>query len=89
VLAFGYGIILSTFQAVVMRDSPPERVGMAISTYFIALDSGNGVGGYVIGALVDGLGFRKMFLVVAAMLLAIIPLYWQLHGKNHRRNSVK
>jgi MFS family permease len=89
VLAFGYGIILSTFQAVVMRDSPPERVGMAISTYFIALDSGNGVGGYVIGALVDGVGFRKMFLVVAAMLIAIIPLYWQLHGKNHRRNSVK
>jgi MFS family permease len=82
----GYGTIMSVFQTVVVRDASPARMGMAISTFYVAMDMGNGVGGYLIGGLIDIVGFRLMYITVGVVLALLIPAYWFLHGKKHRRN---
>jgi MFS family permease len=82
-MAFGYGTLMPTFQNVVVRVSPKGQMGMAITTYYIFLDVGNSVGGYFIGWLIDGFGFRVMYAVVALMVLAAVPVYWIGHGRRY------
>jgi predicted MFS family arabinose efflux permease len=76
---------MSVLQAVVVRVSPERHMGMAISTFYICLDVGTGLGGYLIGWLVDWIGFRSMYIVIACLLFAMIPVYWLVHGRTVRR----
>jgi MFS family permease len=86
-LAFGYGTMMSVIQTISVRLAPEQHMGMAISTFYICLDVGTGIGGYIIGWLVDGVGFRSMYLIIACLLLAMIPVYWLIHGRTVRRRK--
>jgi MFS family permease len=84
-LAFGYGSLMPAIQSVAVKVSPPSHVGMAISTYYICLDTGTGFGGYLMGVIADILGFKGMYLLTSALLLLMVPTYWLVHGKNARK----
>jgi MFS family permease len=83
-LAFGYGSLMPAIQSVAVKVSPPSHVGMAISTYYICLDTGTGFGGYLMGVIADMLGFKGMYLLTSALLLLMIPTYWLVHGRGAR-----
>jgi MFS family permease len=83
-LAFGYGSLMPAIQSVAVKVSPPSHVGMAISTYYICLDTGTGFGGYLMGVIADILGFKGMYLLTSGLLLLMIPTYWLVHGRGAR-----
>lgn len=81
-LALGFGTMMSCAQAIVVKESPKHRVGLATSTFFICMDGGTGIGPFLTGMLVPFVGFRGMYLTLAAVVLLSIILYYFVHGKN-------
>lgn len=77
----GFGTAMSAGQTIAVSAAPDERVGRSVSTYFLLLDLGTGVGPVFLGLLIGAAGYRSMFAVLAGMLVAAIPLYRLVHGR--------
>ncbi|ASN05400.1 MFS transporter [Virgibacillus necropolis] len=60
-LAVGYGTIVSAAQAIAIKESPKHRVGLATSTFFIFMDTGMGLGPYLIGTIVPYVGYSGTY----------------------------
>lgn len=80
-LALGYGNIMSCMQTVIGKVCSPQRLGLAISTYFICLDAGMGIGPYILGLIVEKVGYQWMYGILAIAILVLIPAYYFVHGK--------
>ena len=80
-IGIGYGNFNSVAQAVALKVTPNERLGLATSTYFILYDLGLGVGPYVLGLFAPTYGYRMIFFAMAAVIVASIALYYWLHGR--------
>lgn len=52
-----------------------HQIGIALSTYFIGLDLGLGVGPYLLGELRTYLSFQKVYVVAAILPVLCIVLY--------------
>ena len=83
-MATGFGTILPIGQAIVIKYSEPLRFSKSLSTFFIFSDGGMGFGALLMGSIASITGFSKMYFIEAAVGLAALAVYWQLHGKNHR-----
>ena len=57
------------------------RIGVAVSTYFIALDLGLGVGPYALGAFKDSIGFAGIYAACGAAALLCAGLYYLLYAR--------
>lgn len=64
----GYGTLTSSCQALSVAKANPERRGLAISTYYLGMDAGNGIGMIINGIISKAFGYAEMYL------LCIIPL---------------
>ena len=80
-VGLGYGTYMSNGQAVVIKMVPVHRIGVATSTYFIALDLGLGVGPYVLGAWKETVGFTGMFSTTAIIALVALVCYFLFYGR--------
>lgn len=69
-VGLGYGTFMSNGQAVSLKNCEPQRIGIALSTYFVGLDLGLGVGPYLFGELRHFISFQGMYL-----LAGILPLF--------------
>ncbi|MGO1337781.1 MAG: MFS transporter [Leuconostoc fallax] len=74
-IGLGYGTFMSNGQAIVLKLVASHRIGIALSTYFIGLDLGLGVGPYVLGDLHAILGFRQLYIVCAIIPVICAILY--------------
>lgn len=74
-VGLGYGTFMSNGQAVCLKKCEPHRIGIALSTYFVGLDLGLGVGPYLFGMLKNGLSFHYMYLVAAVLPVACAVVY--------------
>ncbi|MGK0552771.1 MFS transporter [Enterococcus faecalis] len=75
-IGLGYGTFMSNGQAVCLKESPSShRIGIALSTYFIGLDLGLGVGPYILGELHDFLSFQGLYLFAGFIPLVCGILY--------------
>ena len=83
-IGFGYGNIQSVTQALAIKVTPPERLGLANTTYFIALDLGLGFGPFLLGYIVPSLGYRGMYMTLVFVVLAGIIVYYFLHGRRDK-----
>ena len=90
-IGFGYGNVQSITQALSIKVTPPERLGLANTTYFIALDLGLGFGPFLLGPIATSFGYSGMYLTLGFIVLAGIIVYYFLHGRfdkqitqNHR-----
>jgi MFS family permease len=81
VIGGGYGAVQSTTQSIAVKITPPERMGLANSTYFMMGDLGMGIGPLAVGFLIPGLGYRGMYLLMAVLVLVSVALYHFLHGR--------
>jgi len=81
IIGLGYGNFISSAQAISIKGLPPHRLGLATSTFFMFVDLGFGLGPYVLGSLVPFTGYRGLYLIMAVMILATIPLYYFLYGR--------
>lgn len=80
-IGLGYGTFMSNGQAVTIKMVPVHRIGVATSTYFIALDFGLGVGPYVLGMVKESVGYTDMFQITAIVSLLALATYYALYGR--------
>ncbi|MDI2585786.1 MFS transporter [Psychrobacillus sp. NEAU-3TGS] len=83
-IGLGYGNFQSTTQALAIKVTPPHRMGLANSTYFIFLDLGLGLGPFLLGYLVPVIGYRGLYLSLVALIVIGIFVYYVLHGKRDK-----
>ena len=75
-IGLGYGTFMSNGQAVCLKASPSShRIGIALSTYFIGLDLGLGVGPYVLGELHSFMSFQGLYLFAGCIPIVCAVLY--------------
>ncbi|MFJ8063602.1 MFS transporter [Psychrobacillus sp. NPDC096426] len=83
-IGLGYGNFQSTTQALAIKVTPPHRMGLANSTYFIFLDLGLGLGPFLLGYLVPVLGYRGLYLSLVVLIVIGIFIYYALHGRRDK-----
>lgn len=77
----GFGTLMSCSQAIVVKQSPEHRVGLAISTFFFYLDAGTGIGPFLLGSIIPLIDFRGMYMILAVGVFLSVFIYYQVHGK--------
>lgn len=85
IIGLGYGNFQSTAQALAIKATPPHRMGLANSTYFIFLDLGLGLGPFILGYLVPVFGFRGLYVSLVAVIVVGIFIYYALHGRKDKK----
>ncbi|MBM7693495.1 putative MFS family arabinose efflux permease [Peribacillus deserti] len=80
-IGIGFGNMQSATQAVAVKLTPPHRMGLATSTFFIFLDAGLGFGPYLLGFIIPVTGYSTLYVMMGVMTLASAVLYYFLHGK--------
>ena len=68
-IGLGWGTLNSAAQAVAVRRSPITSVGRTVSTYFLLLDAGFGIGPVVLGVVVGQLDYRWMYGVLVVVVI--------------------
>ena len=86
-IGLGFGTMNSCCQAIAIKESPRHRVGLATSTFYVFMDSGVGVGPFLLGFIIPIVGFRGLYLTLAVVVFASIFLYYVLHGKKKRTEN--
>ena len=74
-VGLGYGTFMSNGQAVCLKAVEPAKIGVALSTYFIGLDLGLGVGPYTLGILHGLLSYSGIYIVSAIIPVIVLILY--------------
>jgi len=88
-IGIGYGNFNSVAQAIAIKVTPNERLGLATSTYFILYDLGLGVGPYFLGFFVPTSGYSAIFFAMVFVILVSILLYYFLYGKYEYKKQAK
>ncbi|MDQ2081031.1 MFS transporter [Xanthobacteraceae bacterium Astr-EGSB] len=81
VIGFGYGNYQSSGQVIAIKGVPPTRLGVATSTYMLFYDFGYGLGPLLTGILVPFTGYRGLFLITVAVIVAALAMYHVLLGR--------
>lgn len=84
-LGFGFGNIQSVCQTIAVKSTSLQRMGLATSTFFIALDAGLGFGPYFLGMILDQIGYRQLYLCSAVLTISCLLWYYLLHGRKVSR----
>ncbi|AMM95221.1 multidrug MFS transporter [Peribacillus simplex] len=80
-IGVGYGTFQSSCQAISIKESPSNRMGLATSTFFTMYDFGIGVGPFLLGFLIPFTGFKGLFMGMSIFAFALIGIYYLAHGK--------
>lgn len=88
-IGLGYGTFMSNGQAVCLKTSDSHRIGISLSTYFIGLDLGLGVGPYFLGELRTFLSFQEVYLVAAVLPIICAIVYGLFYQKTVNYYQVK
>ena len=81
-LGFGFGNIQSVCQTIAVKSTTIERMGLATSTFFIALDAALGFGPYLLGQILDQIGYSQLYLYSAMVTVSCLVWYFLLHGRH-------
>ncbi|EKN62920.1 MFS transporter [Schinkia azotoformans] len=90
-IGLGFGNMQSSTQALAVKLTPLHRIGLATSTFFIALDAGLGFGPYLLGFVIPVTGYRSLYVILGLTVLVSTVLYYFLHGKKEHvlRENIK
>lgn len=53
----------------------PHKIGIANSLFFNAMDAGMAIGAFIMGMMVEGVGYRAIYLVGALLVVLAGALY--------------
>lgn len=79
VIGLGYGSVFPSFQAIAIKSSPTERRGLATGTYFLLLDTGMGVGSFVLGVIASSTNYSFMYVLSSLVVVFGGIVYYTLH----------
>lgn len=77
----GHGTVLPGLQAVAVKRTTPERVPIAVSTHYIALDSGLAIGPPMLGFIIGLAGYPYLYVAGAGLAFLGLVIYWLTHGR--------
>lgn len=83
-LGAGHGGIISATQAIAVSVSPPGRLPIAVSTFYVFLDAGAGLGPVLVGALLALFGFTGMYAAGAGAAVLAAIVYTFVHARRGR-----
>ncbi|PTJ91877.1 MFS transporter [Staphylococcus simulans] len=83
-IGIGYGTLIPSFQTIAIQASPPEKIGLATSTFYIFADLGAGAGPTLLGILIGSVGYRNLYMLMALLLVGVIALYYFMHGRKRK-----
>ncbi|KMY55603.1 multidrug MFS transporter [Bacillus sp. FJAT-27231] len=83
-IGLGFGNMQSSTQAIAVKLTPPHRMGLATSTFFIFLDAGLGFGPYVLGLVIPHTGYSVLYMSLGLAVLAFSVLYYFLYGRKEK-----
>ncbi|MFJ8246648.1 MFS transporter [Peribacillus asahii] len=89
IIGVGYGTYQSSTQAIVVKEAPSHRIGLATSTYFLFTDLGIGVGPFLLGFVIPYIGFRGLYVTMSIAAFACIIVYYLVHGKKASNRTGK
>lgn len=81
-IGLGYGTFMSNGQAICLKKVSGPRISIALSTYFIGLDLGLGVGPYIMGELRNLLSFSGLYQFCAVIPILCAVLYALFYKKS-------
>ncbi|WP_259443436.1 MFS transporter [Campylobacter peloridis] len=84
--ALGYANATSSAQALAIKIAPKDKIGLANSTFFVALDFGIGVSPYLLGTIEPIIGFSYVYALCAMVVLFALCLYYLLIFKKYSFN---
>ena len=73
--SLGYGNISSCINAIACRGISPARKSYAVSTFWVGVNVGMGIGPVILGAVSGAGSYSSMYLVAAAFAIAAAPAY--------------
>jgi MFS family permease len=80
-LGLGFGNVQSIAQAIAVKSSSYERMGLATATFFMAMDIGLGFGPFVLGYLLNFISYAQMYLLAGSISVVALILYYLLLGR--------
>ena len=83
-ISTGFGNFNSAAQTIAIRSIPPERLGIATATYFMFIDLGSGLGPYILGFVIEDIGFRTLYILLSLIGLICIPIYYAFYGRKEK-----
>ncbi len=81
-MGLGFGAIQSGGRTITAKITPPHRMGLATSTFFVFGDIGMGIGPLLCGLVIPFAGYRGMYAAMAIVAAASLALYYALHGRH-------
>jgi len=88
ILGLGFGNLQSITNAIAVKSAPHHRMGRAVSTFFVTMEAGMGIGPYLLGFLIPILGFRNLYVILGILMLVFSGLYHILHGRKETRSRM-
>ena len=76
IIGIGSASIFPGLQTVLLNFAPPAQKGKAISTFFLAYDTGFGIGALILATVASGIGYSNMFLSCSLIVLVSGLLYF-------------
>lgn len=89
IIGLGYGNFQSSSQALAIKYVPMNRMSLANSTYYIFFDFSLGLGPLLLGFFIPIIGFRGMYMVLSAVILFSVLVYYLLQGKKEAKKHSK
>jgi len=83
ILGVAYGSLQPILQTQVISAVEPQRVGVANSLYFNSIDTGTGLGSYLMGLVANGWGYQTIYYLGLALVFVVAAEYFLLtrrHG---------
>lgn len=88
-IGLGYGTLIPSAQAIAVKASPKEKIGLATSTFYMLADLGAGFAPFLLGMLIPLVGYRNLYWLMALLVIVVSVLYYFLHGKKAWRHREK
>ena len=74
-IGIGYGSVTPVFQTQIISSVEPHKIGIANSLFFNVMDAGMAIGAFIMGMMVEGVGYRAIYLVGALLVVLAGALY--------------
>ena len=87
-MGLGFGNFNSAAQMIAVKSAQPQRLGLATATYFIFLDLGFGLGPYVLGYIIEHVGFHTLYSIISALAIIAMPVYYIIYGQREKAGRV-
>lgn len=87
-VGLGYGSVLPFTQAIGIRHSAQDRIGIATSTVYGLFDMGVGVGPFLLGLILPMTGYRNLFIYTAGFMIIVGVIYFIIHGRHANKEVI-